>query len=54
MRTYKFLGEIITKNEGVGGYALPFQAYVNGTFLYADCYSEMKRLIVKEHAKVGE
>lgn len=47
MKTYKYKGELIYKNEGVGGYALPFSSYVGGRFWYADSLSGIRELVRK-------
>lgn len=51
MKTYKFLGETITKNEGVGGYALPFSVYLNGAFFYSDHLQGVKDRIINAYTE---
>ncbi len=50
MRTYKFLGETITKNE-VAGYALPYSVYLNGEFYYADTLQGIKDRIINKYTE---
>ena len=45
MKTYIYLKQTITKNEGVAGYALPFSVYMNGQFYYADSFAGIKEII---------
>lgn len=49
MKTYKFLGETITKNEGVGGYALPYSVYIDGQFFHADTLQGIKDRIINTY-----
>lgn len=51
MKTYKFLGETITKNEGVGRYALPFSVYIDGEFYYADTLQGIKDRIINKYTE---
>jgi hypothetical protein len=51
MKTYKYLGETITKNEGIAGYALPFSVYLNGQFIYSDCLQGIKNRIIKSYSE---
>lgn len=46
MKTYKFLGETITKNEGAVGYALPYSVYIEGRFYYSDHLQGIKDRII--------
>ena len=50
MKTYKFLGEIITKNEGVG-YTLPYSVYLNGEFFYSDSLQLIKDRIINAYSE---
>ena len=50
MRTYKFLGEIITKNEVVG-YTLPYSVYLNGEFFYSDSLQLIKDRIINAYSE---
>ena len=45
MKTYTYLKQTITKNEGVAGYTLPFSVYMNGQFYYADSFAGIKTII---------
>lgn len=51
MKTYKFLGETITKNEGVGGYTLPYSVYLNGEFFYSDHLQGIKDRIINQYSE---
>ena len=51
MKQYKFLGETITKNEGVSGYALPFSVYLNGEFFYSDHLQGIKDRIINTYSE---
>ena len=51
MKTYKFLGETITKNEGVRGYALPYYVYIDGAFYYADTLQGIKDRIINKYTE---
>ena len=51
MKTYKFLRETITKNEGVGRNALPFSVYLNGTFFYSDHLQGVKDRILNAYTE---
>lgn len=49
MKTYKFLGEIIYKNEGTAGYALPYSVYIDCEFFYADTLQGIKDRIINKY-----
>ena len=51
MKTYKFLGEMITKNEGTIGYVLPYYVYLNGEFYYADTLQGIKDRIINAYSE---
>ena len=51
MKTYKFLGEIITKNEGIVGYSLPYSVYIDGEFYYADTLQGIKDRIINKYTE---
>ena len=51
MKTYKFLGETITKNEGIAGYSLPFSVYLNGEFFYSDYLQGIKDRILNAYTE---
>ena len=51
MRTYKFLGEIITKTEVVG-YTLPYSVCLNGEFFYSDSLQLIKDRIINAYSEV--
>lgn len=51
LKTYKFLGETITKNEGIAGYALPFYVYLNGAFFYSDHLQGIKDRIINQYSE---